>query len=314
MARRPIIIDTDPGVDDAMAIFLALASPELEVRGLAAVAGNRPVAQTQSNARALCELAGRDDVPVFAGCARPILKSLDTAERLHGLSGLGDFDPPPPRLPLQETHAVDWLAETLDAAEDDEITLCALGPLTNLALALIKAPAIAPKIREIVMMGGSLFAGGNVTPAAEFNIHCDPHAAAVVFGSGCPLVLMPRDVALAARMTEERFARLAAIETPVGRAAVAMLSFYRRQHAVRYGYGGIPLYDPCVIAYLLRPEIFGGRRVAVRIETNDSPTLGMTVIDWHGVTGAEPNCRVMNEINAEAFFDLILGRLAELPR
>jgi len=312
MTRRPIIMDTDPGVDDAVAILVALASPELEVLGLTAVAGNRPVAQTQSNARTLCELAGRDDVPVSAGCARPILKTLDTAERFHGASGLGDFEPAPPRLPLQDAHAVDWLIETLRAAGDGEITLCALGPLTNLAIALIKEPAIRPKIREIVIMGGSLFVGGNVTPAAEFNIHCDPHAAAVVFASGCPLTLMPRDVALAARATEDRFARLEAIDTPVGRACVSMLSFYRRQHAVRYGHGDIPLYDPCVTAYLLRPEIFGGRRVAVRIETNDSPTLGMTVIDWHGVTGAEPNCQVMSEIDAEAFFGLVLGRISAL--
>lgn len=312
MTRRPIIIDTDPGVDDALAILLALASPELEVLGLTAVAGNRPVERTQSNARALCELAGRDDVPVFAGCARPILTPLGTAERLHGAGGLGDFEPAPPKPPSRETHAVDWLVDTLRAAEDGAITLCALGPLTNLALALIKQPAIRPKIREIVMMGGSLFVGGNVTPAAEFNIHCDPHAAAVVFASGCPLTLMPRDVALAARTTEARFARLAAIDTPVGRACVAMLSFYRRQHAARYGHGDIPLYDPCVTAYLLRPGIFSGRRAAVRIETNDSPTLGMTVIDWHGVTGAEPNCQVMNEIEADAFFDLVLGRVARL--
>jgi len=312
MARRPIIIDTDPGVDDAVAILLALASPELAVLGLSAVAGNRPLERTQSNARALCELAGRAEVPVFAGCARPILGPTGSAERFHGSGGLGDFAPPAPRLPLGEAHAVDWMIETLRGAGDGEIALCALGPLTNLAVALIKEPAIRPKIREIVMMGGSLFAGGNVTPAAEFNIHCDPHAAAVVFSSGCPLTLMPRDVALAARATEARFARLEAIDSDVGRACVAMLSFYRRQHAARYGHGDIPLYDPCVTAYLLRPEIFAGRRVAVQIETNDSPTLGMTVIDWHGVTAAEPNCQVMNEIDAEAFFDLVLGRLATL--
>ena len=312
MTPRPIVIDTDPGVDDALAIFLALGSPELALLGITTVAGNLPLSSTEANARRLCELAGRRDVKVFAGCPRPILRPLVTAEQFHGPEGLGDLVLPEPGMPLQDRHAVDWLVETLMAAEDGAVTLCALGPLTNLALAMVEQPAILPKIREIVMMGGSVFHGGNVTPAAEFNIHVDPHAAAVVFGCGRPLTLMPLDVAHKALATAERFARLEALDTAVGRACREMLTFYRRSHAARHGSADVPLYDPCVTAYLLRPEIFGGRAVQVQVETASEATLGMTVVDWRGKTGAAPNCTVMTEIDADAFFELLIERIGRL--
>jgi len=312
MPRRPIIIDTDPGVDDALAIFLALGSPELELLGITTVAGNLPLSWTETNARRLCALAGRTDIKVFAGCPRPILRPLVTAEQFHGPEGLGDLELPEPTMPLQQRHAVDWLIETLMDADEGAITLCALGPLTNLALAMIEQPAILPKIREIVMMGGSVFHGGNVTPAAEFNIHVDPHAAAVVFGSGCRMTLMPLDVAHNALTTTERFARIAALDTAVGRACCDMLAFYRRSHEASHGSADFPLYDPCVTGYLIRPEIFSGREVHVAVETASEATMGMTVVDWRGKTEAAPNCSVMTEIDAAAFFDLLIERIGRL--
>ena len=312
MAARPIIIDTDPGQDDAVAIPLALASPELDVLGIAAVAGNVPLALTQTNARRLCELARRPDMKVFAGCPRPMVRPLVTGEAVHGKTGMDGADLPPPTMKLQPRHAVDWIVDTLLAAGDDEITLCALGPLTNIALAMVKEPRILPKIREIAIMGGGFFAGGNITPAAEFNVYVDPHAAHVVFGCGRRLTLMPLDLTRQAIATRERLARFAAIGTPVGRCLTGMLGFYSRHDVDRYGAEGSPLHDPCVIAYLLKPGLFTGKRVHVEIEIQAETTMGMTVMDWWGATGREPNCTVMHDIDAAGFYDLLIDRLARL--
>lgn len=312
MAARPIIIDSDPGTDDAVAIWLALASPELEVLGITTVAGNVPLQLTSTNARKVCELAGRSEAKVFAGCSRPMLRPLVTAEAFHGHDGLGNVPLPEPALPLQPQHAVDWLVETLMAAGDGEITLCPLGPLTNIALAIVKEPRILPRIREIVLMGGGFFAGGNTTPAAEFNIHVDPHAAQVVFTSGVPLVMMPLDVTHQALMTRERIAAVAALDRPVPQAAAAMMTNYGTLDAERLDQHGGPLHDPCVIAYLLQPDLFAGRHCNVRIETASEATMGMTVVDWWDVTDAPSNCQVMNEIDADGFFGLLTERLAQL--
>ncbi len=312
MASRPIVIDTDPGQDDALAILLALASPELSILGITAVAGNVPLELTESNARRICELAGRRDTNVFAGCARPMVRALTTAEEVHGLTGLDGHDFPEPTMALQPSHAIDWMVETLMAAGEREITLCALGPLTNLAMAMVKEPRILARIREIVMMGGGFAEGGNVTPAAEFNIYVDPHAARVVFTSGCKLTLIPLDVTHQALTTPARLERFRAIGTPVGRACHDMLSFYRRHDMSKYGTAGGPLHDPCVIAYLLAPDIFDGKGVAVEIEISSEKTMGMTLADWWGVAGTAPNCTVMNAIDDEAFFNLLIERIARL--
>ena len=311
MTPRPIVIDTDPGQDDALAILLALASPELDVLGIAAVAGNVPLHLTESNARRICELAGRRDTKVFAGCPRPMVRNLTTAEEVHGLTGLDGHDFPEPTMPLQPGHAVDWMVETLMAAGEREITLCTLGPLTNVAMAMVKEPRILSRIREIVMMGGGFSEGGNVTPAAEFNIYVDPHAAQVVFTSGCKLTLMPLDVTHKALTTPARLERFGAIGTPVGRACHGILSFYRYDMS-KFDMAGAPLHDPCVIAYLLAPEIFDGKHVALEVEISSEKTMGMTLADWWGVAGAAPNCTVMNAIDDEAFFDLLIERIARL--
>jgi purine nucleosidase len=313
MTARQIIIDTDPGQDDAIAILLALASPELEVLGLTVVAGNVPLGLTEKNARKVCELAGRPETKVFAGCPRPLVRPQVTAEEVHGKTGLDGPDLPAPTMPLQEEHAVDWIVATLRAAPAGSITLCTLGPLTNIAAAMIKAPDIVPRIGEIVMMGGGFFEGGNTTPAAEFNIYVDPHAAHVVFTSGVKLTLLPLDVTHKALMTPAWIESLRALGTKTGAAAAAMLDFYERFDMAKYGGEGGPLHDPCVIAYLLQPELFAGKDCNVRIETASELTMGMTVVDWWNVTPHPANCRVINAIDAGGFYALIRERLARLP-
>jgi purine nucleosidase len=313
MMRRRIIIDTDPGIDDAVAILLALATPdELEVLGLVAVAGNLPLPLTERNARRVCELAGGADIPVYAGCARPLLHPLATAEHIHGETARDRLLLPEPSMPVQARHGVDFLVETLRGAEAGTVTLCALGPLTNIAMALVKAPEVAGKIGEVIIMGGACFELGNVTPTAEFNIHVDPHAAAIVFDSGIPITLMPLDVTHQLLTTPPRLDALRRLGNRCGLAVGAMLTSFEKRRR-KFGSRGRALHDPCVIAYLLWPALFEGREVNVAIETQSPLTLGMTVIDWWGVTGRRANARVMNKVDADGFYDLLTEKLARLP-
>ncbi|MGC9418853.1 MAG: nucleoside hydrolase [Rhodovulum sp.] len=308
---RKIIIDTDPGQDDAVAILLALASPdELDVLGITAVAGNVPLALTQKNARIVCELAGRTDVPVFAGCEKPLKRTLVTAEHVHGKTGLDGPALPNPTMALQETHAVEFLVETLRCEPEGSVTLCPLGPLTNIATAMNAAPEIVPRIAEIVLMGGAYFEVGNITPAAEFNIHVDPEAAEIVFGSGVPLVVMPLDVTHKALVTRPRNDAFRALGNRVGVAVAEMTDFFERFDKAKYGSEGAPLHDPCVTAYLLRPELFSGRHINVEIETAGRFTAGMTVADWWGVSGRIPNATFIGDLDADGFFALLTERLA----
>jgi purine nucleosidase len=312
VTARAIVIDTDPGQDDAVALLLALASPELEVRGVTAVAGNVPLPLTARNARIVCELAGRPDVPVYAGADRPLVRPLITAEYVHGRTGLDGADLPEPTMPLQAEHAADFLVRVLREGPPGTITLCPLGPLTNVALALQRAPEVAGRIREIVLMGGGFSEGGNTTPAAEFNIYVDPQAADIVFSSGVPLTMLPLDATHQALIKRRHLERLRGLGTRVGEAVAGWLEFFERYDVEKYGMEGGPLHDPCVIAYLLRPEIFGGRRCNVRIETTSELTMGMTVVDWWGMTGLAPNCTVIRRLDSEAFFDLLIERIARL--
>jgi purine nucleosidase len=309
---RPIIIDGDPGQDDAVAILLALASPEdLDILAITAVAGNVPLDLTVMNTLALVELAGRPDVPVYRGSVRPMVKTLVTAEYVHGPTGLDGANLPPPKLKAQPEHAVDKIIEIL-MASDDLVTVCTLGPLTNFGLALVREPGIVDKIDRLVMMGGGFFEGGNTTPAAEFNIYVDPHAAHVVFTSGISIVMMPLDVTHQALTTPDRLERFSGLGNAAGDSVAGMLDFYDRWDMEKYGLPGGPLHDPTVIAYLLKPELFAGKEVAVEIETAPGPTQGMTVVDWWGVTDDEPNAMVMNQIDADAFFDLLVERIGRL--
>ena len=313
MQPRKIIIDTDPGQDDAVAILLALASPEqIEVLGITCVAGNVPLALTARNARMVCELAGRPDIPVFAGCDRPLGRALVTAEHVHGKTGLDGPSLPEPHMPLQSQHAVDFIIDTVRSNPPGTITLCPLGPLTNIATALARAPDIAPRLQEIVLMGGAYFEVGNITPAAEFNIYVDPQAAQAVFAAGVPLVVMPLDVTHKALVTAERNAAFRNLGTPVGIAVAQMTEFFERYDREKYGSLGAPLHDPCVTAYLLAPHLFSGRYVNVEIETTSELTMGMTVADWWRVTDRPANATFMGQIDADGFFALLTQRLARL--
>ena len=313
MTPRKIIIDTDPGQDDAVAILLALASPEeIEVLGITAVAGNVPLALTARNARMVCELAGRRDIPVFAGCEAPLKRALITAEHVHGKTGLDGPVLPEPTMPLSEGHGVDFIVQSLRTQAPDSVTLCALGPLTNIASAFVRAPEIAARVRRIVLMGGAYFEVGNITPAAEFNIHVDPEAADIVFRSGAQITVMPLDVTHKALVTPERNAAFRALGTPVGVAVAEMTDFFERFDKAKYGSKGAPLHDPCVIAWLIRPDLFAGRLVNVEIETTSPLTLGMTVADWWGVTDRAPNATFMGDLDADGFFALLTERLARL--
>jgi purine nucleosidase len=312
--RRRIIIDTDPGQDDAVAILLALASQEeLEVRGIVAVAGNVPLRLTQRNVRMVCELAGRRDVPVYAGCERPMHRPLVTAEHIHGKTGLDGPNLPEPTMALQPQHGVDYLVDTLRRADAGSVTLCTLGPMTNVAMALVKAPELAGKVAEIVAMAGAYAEVGNVTPAAEFNVHVDPHAADLVLRSGIPVTMISLDVSHKALTTRPRIERMRALGTRCGVAVAEMLDFFERHDVAKYGFDGGPLHDPCVIAYLLRPDLFRGRTVNVTVETGSALTLGMTVTDWWGVTDRPRNVRFMNDVDADGFYDLLTERIARLP-
>ena len=309
---RKIIIDTDPGQDDAVAILLALASPELDVLGLTAVAGNVPLALTEKNARKICELAGRPETRVFAGAVRPLTRPLVTAEHVHGRTGLDGPELPDPTMKLETQHAVDFIVEKMMAEPVGTVTLCPLGPLTNIALAMIREPAIVPRIREIVLMGGGYFEQGNVTPSAEFNIYVDPHAADVVFRSGVPIVMMPLDVTHKALTTNMRIDAFRALGTAVGKATAELLDFFDRYDEQKYGTEGGPLHDPCVIAWLLNPDLFAGKHCNVEIETASELTMGATVVDWWGVTGRPKNAVVMRDIDADGFFALLAERLGRL--
>ena len=313
MTPRKIIIDTDPGQDDAVAILLALASPEeIDVLGITCVAGNVPLELTARNARIVCELAGRPDMRVYAGCDRPLGRALVTAEHVHGKTGLDGPSLPEPTMALAEGHAVDFIIETLRQHSPGSVTLCPLGPLTNIATALRRAPDIAERIAEIVLMGGGYFEGGNITPAAEFNIYVDPQAADAVFRCGAPIVVMPLDVTHKALVTKPRNDAFRALDTPVGLAVAQMTDFFERFDKEKYGSEGAPLHDPCVTAYLISPDLFSGRHINVEIETTSELTMGMTVADWWRVTDRAPNATFMGDIDADGFFSLLTERLARL--
>jgi len=313
MSAHKIIIDTDPGQDDAVAILFALACPEaLEVLALTCVAGNVQLEMTTRNARRICELAGRCDLPVHAGCDRPIGRDLVTAEQVHGRSGLDGPDLPEPLMPVQRVHAVDLIIDTLHRQPPGSVTLVAIGPLTNIATAFEAAPDIIERVHEIVLMGGAYAAHGNVTPVAEFNIHVDPQAADIVVHSGVPLVMLPLDVTHKVLVTRARNAAFRALGTPVGRAVADLTGFFGRYNAERHGADAAPLHDPCTIGWLLRPDLFSARRVNVAIETQSELTMGMTVVDWWGVSGHAANATFVHDVDADGFFAFLTDRLARL--
>ena len=309
MMPRAIIIDTDPGQDDAVALLLAFAHPaELDVRLISTVAGNVPIGKTTANALRVRDLARRGEVPVKAGMAAPMVVSLETAEFVSGPDGLNGAGLPPPASTAADGHSVEAVIAMLRSAPAGEITICALGPLTNVAMALRLAPDIAPRIRELVIMGGAM-ALGNMTPAAEFNFYVDPHAAAVVMNAGIPTSLFGLHVTHLALASETDLARLQTLGTASARAVHGMLT---RARPGGLGTANHPMHDPCVIAWLLWPEIFSGRQCHVEIELQGN-VRGRSTIDWHGRLKRPPNAFVADHVDARALFDRMISALARLP-
>jgi len=312
MAER-IIIDTDPGHDDAFAILLALASPEFEVLGLTTVAGNVPLRVTTANARRVVELAGRPEVPVHAGADRPLLRAPMHALDIHGETGIDGYAWPQPSHPPAPQHAVDWMVRTLNAAAPRSVTLVVLGPETNIAMLLRRAPELAGRIRRIVVMGGGFFEGGNYAPAAEFNILVDPEAAAIVFASGIELVAMPIDCTNRTLTPESWIADLEALGTRVGEACAGMMAFFQIAGNRKYGTTTRPLHDALAMAWLLWPELFSGRQCNVEIETRSDLTRGATVVDWWHRTDRPRNCLWIRDCSDPAgLYRRMLERLARL--
>lgn len=311
MTNRRIIIDCDPGQDDAVNLLLAFASrEELDILGVTAVAGNAPLAMTQRNARIIADIAGAKDVKVFAGCARPMARDLITAHEVHGATGIDGVEIFEPETPLQPDHAVDFIVGSLNAAEDDSITLVPTGPLTNIAAALIKAPSISAKIHEIVLMGGAMKEGGNYSPSAEFNMLVDPHAAQVVLQCGRPITMFGLDATHQVLCTSARLETIRALDNAAAEAVYGMLTFFNRQDTEKYGYKGAPLHDPCTVAYLLKPDLFETKLCNVEIETESPLTIGHTAVDFWHVTKGPQNVRWAHAVNADGFFSLLNERLA----
>jgi purine nucleosidase len=309
-----LIIDTDPGADDVVALLLALASPEqLNVMALTTVAGNVPIEKTTRNARLAREWADRGEVPVHAGAAQPLERAAIHAAHIHGNEGLPGVPVYEPQLPAASANAVGYLIETLRAAPVHSVTLAMLGPQTNLALALAEAPDIVQGLKEVIVMGGAHFNGGNVTPVAEFNLYADPHAARVVLESTVPLVYVPLDLTHRILTSETRLAQLAALGNRAGRLVQSILHNYVKADMQHYGLPGGPVHDAVVIAWLLMPHLFSGKQVPLWIDCREGPTFGQTIPDWYGKTGAAPRALWLDSGDAQGFFDLLCERLARLP-
>ena len=315
MAVRSVILDCDPGLDDAFAILLALASrADINLLGITTVAGNVGLHHTTKNALSICELVGIRNVPVFAGCARAIMGRGSRAPEIHGEDGVGGAELPAPQFELQSQHGVDFIIETCLNAKDGEITICPIGPMTNIALAIIKEPGIIPKIKEIVFMGGAAFNIGNITPYAEFNIHADPHAGEVVLQSGVPCVMFGLDVTHQAVITDDRLHEISHIGGDIGPVLAHMLAYYARATKKAGGEkaNGV-LHDPCVIAYLIDPSIFKGEDHFVSVETQAGHNeIGNTVVDESGTSANPRNVKIITDMDAERFYDLLIERISSL--
>lgn len=304
----PIIIDCDPGHDDAIALILALASPKLNVLAVTTSAGNQTPDKTLRNALRILTLLGRHDIPVAGGAPKPLLRELIIADNVHGESGLDGPALPVPGFAPQALTAVELMAKTLRASTEP-VTLVPTGPLTNIALLLSAHPELKAKIARIVLMGGS--AGpGNWTPAAEFNIYVDPEAAEMVFGAGVPITMCGLDVTHAAQVMDEDIERIRAITNPIARTVAELLDFFMIYHRdPKWGFVGAPLHDPCTIAWLLRPELFEGIECHVSVETQGQYTVGMTVVDRYRLSPHEPNATVLLGVERQGFIDLLVEQL-----
>ncbi len=309
MTSRALIIDCDPGVDDAVALLLAFSAPDLiDVLGVTTVAGNVNGAQTARNACIVRALAGREDVPVYVGADRPLLVAPVEAGHFHGANGLGDLKFPTPSKSVESIGAVSFLADALTRAAPQSVSLAVTGPLTNVALALRAAPQCKQGIREIVIMGGARAEGGNITASAEFNIYADPHAAQIVFTSGLPITTLGLDATHQVRTNPERMARLAALTSARARAVCQLLRFGEHVERSLAQREGAPLHDPAVIAYLLATHLFEVAPARIEVETDSPLTRGHTAVEFRLTTPSAT--RWVTHVNADGVFDLLTQRLA----
>ncbi|GAA0868362.1 nucleoside hydrolase [Brevundimonas basaltis] len=305
MNRQSLIIDCDPGVDDAVGLMLAFGSPELELLAITAVGGNVPVEKTARNARMLRQIAGREDVPVFMGAARPLRREPAGAGEFHGAEGLGDLTPFEPEAPCAEGHAADAIVALVMARPERSVALAVMGPLTNVALALRREPGLAERLGPVAVMGGARAEGGNITASAEFNIWADPEAAAEVLASGCDVVLFGLDATHQVRATEQRIAALEAIGTARADTSAAMMRFSQRIERKIVGWDAPPVHDPCPVAWLLKPGLFELAPCRIAVETESELTRGHTAVEFReAVAGRLPH-RWATTADADGVFALI---------
>jgi purine nucleosidase len=313
MPAQRVIIDCDPGHDDAINLLVALSSPDdLDILGITAVAGNAPLDMTERNARMIRDIAGRSDIPVFRGCRRPLKREPVTAQAAHGATGLDALPFVEPTAGCGDEHAVDFIVDTLLAAADGSVTLVTTGPLTNVASAMRKNTRILSKVAEIVMMGGAMREAGNCTPSAEYNIFADPHAADVVFRSGCAITAFGLDVTHQVLATEEFSDRMHGLGNAAGRAAGTSVEFMSRYDGYRNRFTGVPLHDPCTVAFLLRRDLFQGRRCNLTVETASELTMGHTAVDFWHATDRAPNVYWIHRVDVAGMLDLLVERLRRL--
>ena len=314
MSKKKIIIDCDPGHDDAVAIMLAAANDNIEILGITCVGGNATLENTKINALKICTLIGKIDIPIYSGSDKPIKLNLVTAEHVHGKTGLdieGNQIEIDKNYKIQDLHAVDFIIQTC-LEQPEPIFLCPTGPLTNIALALKKNPSIKNNIKEIVFMGGVAMSLGNITPSAEFNIYVDPHAANIVLQSGLPLVMMGLDVTHKVNVNDKIIEIIKKNGNKTSEFFADLMKFYSKFHRKLYETDETPLHDPCVVAYLIDPSIFQGKLVNVQVEEKSLLTRGKTVVDWWGVTSRTPNCYVMTKADHTKFFSLLSTELKKL--
>ena len=307
---KPIILDCDPGHDDAMAILLARGCPDVDLLAITTVAGNQTLAKTTLNARRVCTIAGIDDVPIHAGCDRPLMRPPIISADIHGESGLDGPSWGEPTVPVADEHAVDYLVRTL-MASDGEITLVPIGPLTNIALALAREPRIAARTRGVVLMGGS-YTRGNVSPAAEFNIMADPEAASMVFRADWPVTMVGLDLTHQARAHQWVIDEIRAMGTALSATVVELLEFMHGTYRQTYGSTAPPIHDPCAVARVARPELVRVQDAFVAVETTGQWTAGMTVTDFAGKLGVAKDTQVATELDVDGFWAMMLDALRAL--
>lgn len=311
MKTLPVIIDCDPGIDDAIALLSAFVAPQLNILGICTVCGNQPLLNTLRNALQITELGQRTDIPVFAGCHQPMFRE-PIHGQFHGENGLGNTAFPAPQKQPETLHAVNFLINSCEHAirDNQPVTLCVLGPLTNLATALRMKPQIAAGIARVVLMGGAYREAGNRTMTSEFNMLADPHAAHVVFSSELNITVLPLDATHQVILTPERVGKFINVSGRISQPLGELMAFWDRNDIRRYGSRGGPLHDPLVIAYVLAPELFGSEKARVFVEYNSELCMGQTVADWYGKSGQTANVDIVTRVDAAKVFMLFYELLS----